>query len=454
MSLKAQIEAILFVTAKPIKAQAIARIVNSDVQAVRQALLELVHDYEERQGGLEIADDDGYSFQIKDQYASLMDEFMPVEMSAALIRTLSAIAIKQPILQSDIIRIRGAGAYEHIKELVAKDLVAKKEESGERSPQLTTTKKFQEYFRLTKDGKDLRNYLKKAVKKANAAEAEAAAGQLAIPSMVPVEAEDQLNTGIFLETADMSGVDDAVDTTMESAMDVVASGDDLTHEEPIERFPAPPAVAAEIDGSSPPQTATENIVVDRSEGNDEAQPNSVNAVQPVAGEPTPTEQPVAVERTPTVQPVAAEGIATAQPAAAEQVATEQPVGKNDDQAAASTLSKLAKAATSREPEPLAAPDLDAAAADDQIDGNESNTPGTRKSTIQASMASKKEPGMATGKKSKPIPDKLTELLRKQKLLERQLKRGALDGLDGDILDQPIVSSSDAARPATEPGNLI
>ena len=135
-----------------------ARIVAQDVQLVRQALLELIHDYEERDGGLEIADDDGYIIQVRDAYASIVDEFAPMEMPVSLIRTLSAIAIKQPVPQSEIIKIRGAGAYDHIKELVERELIIKKEEGG-RSPQLSTTKKFQEYFRLTQDAKVLRNQL-------------------------------------------------------------------------------------------------------------------------------------------------------------------------------------------------------------------------------------------------------------------------------------------------------
>ncbi|MBI4534278.1 MAG: SMC-Scp complex subunit ScpB, partial [Candidatus Melainabacteria bacterium] len=60
MSLKAQIEAVLFLTDKPVRVQAIARIVNADVQVVRQLLLELIHDYENRSGGLEITQDNGY----------------------------------------------------------------------------------------------------------------------------------------------------------------------------------------------------------------------------------------------------------------------------------------------------------------------------------------------------------------------------------------------------------
>ncbi len=157
--LKSKVEAILFLTDKPMRAQAIARIVNEDVQVVRQAILDLIHDYEERASGLEIADDNGYIIQVKDEYASIIDEFVPMEMPVSLIRTLSAIAIKQPVMQSEIIKIRGAGAYDHIKELMTRELIIKKEEG--RSPTLSTTKKFQEYFRLSHDAKSLRTELRK-----------------------------------------------------------------------------------------------------------------------------------------------------------------------------------------------------------------------------------------------------------------------------------------------------
>lgn len=162
-SLKAKVEAALFLTEKPLRADAVARIVNADPDTVRQTIIELIHDYEAREGGLEIADDGGYIVQVKDQYTTLIDEFVPIDMPTALIRTLSAIAIKQPVMQSEIIKLRGAGAYDHIKELIVRELVNKREDGG-RSPLLTTTKKFQEYFRLSKDGKSLRSFLSDAVK--------------------------------------------------------------------------------------------------------------------------------------------------------------------------------------------------------------------------------------------------------------------------------------------------
>ncbi|MBX9948171.1 MAG: SMC-Scp complex subunit ScpB [Candidatus Obscuribacterales bacterium] len=163
MSLKAKIESVLFLTEKPVRAQAIARIVNEDVQLVRKAILDLIQDYEARDGALEIADDDGYIIQVKDQYSSIIDEFLPMELPLALLRTLSAIAIKQPVAQADIIKIRGAGAYDHIKELLQRELINKKEDG--RSPLLTTTKQFQDYFRLTQDAKSLRTELRKSDRK-------------------------------------------------------------------------------------------------------------------------------------------------------------------------------------------------------------------------------------------------------------------------------------------------
>jgi hypothetical protein len=87
-----------------------------------------------------------------------------MELPLSLLRTLSAIAIKQPVAQSQIIKIRGVGAYDHIKELIERELIIKREDG--RSPLLTTTKKFQEYFRLSHDAKSLRDELQEQMPEA------------------------------------------------------------------------------------------------------------------------------------------------------------------------------------------------------------------------------------------------------------------------------------------------
>ncbi len=159
MSLKSRVEAVLFLTDKPVVAAVVAKLVNEDVQLVRQAIMQLIYDYEQRDCALEISDDDdGYMMQVKDEFANLANDLAPIDLPVAVVRTLSAIAIKQPVMQSEIVRIRGAGAYEHITALLEKELITKKEEG--RSHLLSTTKKFQEYFRLSQDAKALRTQLK------------------------------------------------------------------------------------------------------------------------------------------------------------------------------------------------------------------------------------------------------------------------------------------------------
>ena len=41
-----------------------------------------------------------------------------LNLSTATLRTLATIALKKRILQSDLVDLRGSGAYDHIKELV------------------------------------------------------------------------------------------------------------------------------------------------------------------------------------------------------------------------------------------------------------------------------------------------------------------------------------------------
>lgn len=194
MSLKNHIEALLFLTDKPIKAAVIARTLNQDVQDIRKAMLELINDYETRNSALEIADEDGYMLQVKDEFSGLVDEFAPFELPTSLVRTLSAIAIKQPVAQSEVIKLRGAGAYDHIKELIARELIHRREDG--RSPLLTTTKKFQEYFRLSKDGQTWRHQLETATNKDRPEEE-----QISLQKDVQLELFDAVASGLDADTS-------------------------------------------------------------------------------------------------------------------------------------------------------------------------------------------------------------------------------------------------------------
>src|SRR2546429_8896162 len=77
------------------------------------------------------------------------------------LRTLSFIALRQPISQSHVVRVRGKLAYQHVKQLKEMDLISY-EKLG-RSRVLRTTITFADYFNLNHDPllmkKELKNVL-------------------------------------------------------------------------------------------------------------------------------------------------------------------------------------------------------------------------------------------------------------------------------------------------------
>lgn len=152
--LKGKIEAALFMTGRALSLKEIADLVGSFIDEVEEALLSLINDYAFREeSALEIDDSDGYILQIRDDYSDMVNIMMPVEITPAALRTLSAIAIKAPILQSDLIELRGSTAYDHIGELLARKLVSKRREG--RSYVLNVTQHFHKYFKLLGEKREL-----------------------------------------------------------------------------------------------------------------------------------------------------------------------------------------------------------------------------------------------------------------------------------------------------------
>jgi segregation and condensation protein B len=157
MSLKARIEAALFVSGKALSINEISDIIKTPVEEIEEALLELIMDYSSREGALEIDDEDGYIIQVKEDYSEIVENLVPAEMSETILKTLSAIAIKQPILQSDLVGLRGISVYDHINYLMERELITKKPQG--KSFIIKTTPKFREYFKLTGDTEALAELL-------------------------------------------------------------------------------------------------------------------------------------------------------------------------------------------------------------------------------------------------------------------------------------------------------
>ncbi len=141
------IEAALFVAGRAISLEKLIKISGKPKKAVLLALKELKKAYSSRRSALEIINlGDRYVMQVKTEYAELMFEVAPRELSAPKLRTLSMIAYHQPLLQSDLIHMRGSGAYDHIKDLIKRGFV--ESVPCGKSRQLSTTSLFADYFGL------------------------------------------------------------------------------------------------------------------------------------------------------------------------------------------------------------------------------------------------------------------------------------------------------------------
>ena len=161
--LKSRIEAVLFTTAKALSAKEIGEILGVEEEAAEDALLELIMDYSSRDGALEIDDENGYILQVKEEHMDIVEKLCPVELKPAVLRTLTIIALKEPIRQTLLKDMRGSNAYEHVQELLDKGLISKTKDKNGRSFNLKTTPKFAEYFKLKGDTKALAKMLDKGI---------------------------------------------------------------------------------------------------------------------------------------------------------------------------------------------------------------------------------------------------------------------------------------------------
>ena len=161
MRLATKIEAIFYIKGRPISIEEIfaclnpqasesGKISESERELVADALIELMNDYAHRDSALEIVETEaGYSLQLKDEYGHLLRELVPAELGKGTLRTLAAVALKNPILQTELIDLRGSSAYQQVAELVKLGFIRKRQQADGRSYWLEVTKKFHQYFEIS-----------------------------------------------------------------------------------------------------------------------------------------------------------------------------------------------------------------------------------------------------------------------------------------------------------------
>lgn len=145
------IEASLYAAGRPLDVEELSNKLEFSKKEVEVLINEVAFDYLDRSTALIIAQiGDRYQMQIKPEYTEKVSKFAKGgAIAERYLRTLTVIALKQPILKSVVIKLRGTGAYEHVKYLIDNGFI-NADKKG-RSHELTTTDKYADMFGLPKD---------------------------------------------------------------------------------------------------------------------------------------------------------------------------------------------------------------------------------------------------------------------------------------------------------------
>jgi len=143
-----RIEAVLFAVGKEITSERIASLCSMEVPQVEEAIIALSNQYTQMNNSLQIVKkENGWKLTVHDHYVSLVSSLVSnTELERPLMETLAVIAWRYPIIQSEVVKLRNAKAYDHMKQLEEMGFVAK--EKHGRTFKIKLTKKFFEYFDL------------------------------------------------------------------------------------------------------------------------------------------------------------------------------------------------------------------------------------------------------------------------------------------------------------------
>lgn len=145
---KPMLEAALFMAQNPIPAEKLARMIDVDVVRLKELVGELKADLQNADRGVHLIEsEEGYQLRVKPEYVKYVRALTPFkDLNRGLLRVLALVAYKQPITQSQIVKVIGNRTYEYVKILEKKGMI-RTVKSG-RTKALVATKGFADYFGL------------------------------------------------------------------------------------------------------------------------------------------------------------------------------------------------------------------------------------------------------------------------------------------------------------------
>ena len=123
----------------------------SSIEKIKETLINLKKEYENRNCALEVVEQgEKWKLNIRKDYIYLTEGFLTsAKLDRPTQETLAVIAYKNPVLQSEVINIRGNKAYDYVSTLKELEFITS-DKSG-RTRLLKLTQKFYDYFDIVED---------------------------------------------------------------------------------------------------------------------------------------------------------------------------------------------------------------------------------------------------------------------------------------------------------------
>ncbi len=158
-------EAALYVSGRPLDLKMIGSVIGARSEdKIRGVAAAVSERYRTAGSPIQVVElpDGRFVMQLKAEFAKHVRKLAnrPL-LTPGPLRTLSFIALKQPVTQSYVVRVRGKLAYGHVKQLKDMDLI--NDERIGRTRMLRTTSTFADYFNLNHDASLMKKELKKAL---------------------------------------------------------------------------------------------------------------------------------------------------------------------------------------------------------------------------------------------------------------------------------------------------
>ena len=168
------IEGALYVAGKPLDIQTLGSVSKMRSEGkVRDIARSIMERYKQSETSLEVLElqDGRFVMQLKPEYVNAVRKLATRKLlTPGPLKTLSFIALKQPVTQSYVVRVRGKLTYQYVKQLEDLELVS--ESKLGRTKVLRTTRVFSDYFNLSQDTRLMKRQLERLFKELSPAKDE------------------------------------------------------------------------------------------------------------------------------------------------------------------------------------------------------------------------------------------------------------------------------------------